>query len=153
MYCHNATVPTAQAAPTPSPPPVTRSSTLRTGSPSSSSRLDQRRDQQTGRRLRYLDSSCRPGSSLPAAEGPAGSTSVAAAARIVPQEDRTGPVVARSRDLAGMGWANHSNRCRAGPAGMAACRPGCMDRHLDGLVAATEGTAAVRPTSELAMCS
>jgi len=80
-------------------------------------------------------------------EGLAGSTSAAEVARTVLQEGRTGLVVARSRDLVGMGWVSRSNRCWAGPAGMAACRPGCMGRHLGERAAATEGTAAVRPVS------
>ena len=115
--------------------------------------LDQRRDQRTGRRCHYPDSSCRPGSSRPAAEGLAGSTSAAEVAHTVPQEARTGLVVARSQDLAGMGWASRSSRCSAGPVGMAACRPGCMGRHLGGRVVATEGTAAVRPVTKSVMCS
>lgn len=111
--------------------------------------LDQRRDQRTDRRFRSLLVSCHPGSSLQAAAGPVGSTSAVAAVRTVLQGVRTGLGVARSQGLAGMGWASRSSRCCwADPAGMAAYSAG-MDQHLGVLVAATEGTAAVRPASEV----
>ena len=111
--------------------------------------LDRHRDQQTGHRFHSLLVSYRPGSSLLAAAGPAGSTSAAVAVRTV-QEARTGPGVARSRGLAGRDWASRSSRCCwAGLAGMAACRPGCMGRHLGGPEAATGGIAAVRPVVEV----
>lgn len=132
MYCLNTALLTHKLRPSrltirPAPP------ALRTSSPSSSNRLDQRRDQQTGHRLRLPVASCRPGSSLPAVAGPAGSTSAAAAVRIVPQGYHIGPVAARSRGPAGMGWASRSSRCCwADPAGTAVRRLGYMDRHLGG---------------------
>lgn len=154
VHCLHVTLATQKRRPFPSPPPVaTLPSELRTSSPSSNSRLNLRRDLRTGRHSRYPDSAYRPDSSLRAAEGPAGNTSAAEVARTVLQEGRTGLVVAHSRGLVGMGWASRSSHCWAGPAGMAACRPGCRDRHLGERVAATEGTAAVRPLSKSVTCS
>ena len=105
--------------------------------------LDQRKDPRRDHRSRFLGVSCRPGSTLLAAAGPAGSTSVVVAVHTVLQEDHTGP----EEDLAGRGWASchNSHCCWAGPAGMAAYRPDCKDQRRGELAVVTEGTAAVRP--------
>lgn len=125
---------------------------LRTSSPGSSSMLDRRRDQRTSRRLLHLPASYRPGSSLRAAAGPAGNSSAAGAVHKVLQEVHIVPEVARNLDLAGMGWATRSSHCCwVDPAGMAA-RFGCTGQHRGGSVAATEGTAAVRPALSLVRC-
>lgn len=114
--------------------------------------LDRRRDQRTSRRLLHLPASYRPGSSLRAAAGPAGNSSAAGAVHKVLQEVHIVPEVARNLDLAGMGWATRSSHCCwVDPAGMAA-RFGCTGQHRGGSVAATEGTAAVRPALSLVRC-
>ena len=126
---------------------------LRTSSPGSSSMLDRRRDQRTSRLLLlHLPASYRPGSSLRAAAGPAGNSSAAGAVHKDLQEVHIVPEVARNLDLAGMGWATHSSHCCwVDPADMAA-RFGCTGQRRGGSVAATEGTAAVRPASSLVSC-
>lgn len=114
--------------------------------------LDRRRDQRTSRRLLHLPASYRPGSSLRAAAGPAGNSSAAGAVHKVLQEVHIVPEVARNLDLAGMGWATRSSHCCwVDPAGMAA-RFGCTGQRRGGSVAATEGTAAVRPALSLVRC-
>lgn len=114
--------------------------------------LDQRRDLRTSHHQRLLLVSCRPDSSLRAAEDPAGSTSAAVAARTVLREGHTGLVAAHSQDLAGMGWASRSSRCCwADPAGTAAC-PGCMGQHRGELAAATGDIAEAHPALQLVSC-
>jgi hypothetical protein len=125
---------------------------LRTSSPGSSSMLDRRKDQQTSHLLLHLPASYRPGSSLRAAAGPAGNSSAVGAVHKVLQEVHTVPEVARNQGLAGMGWASRSSHCCwVDPVDMAA-RFGCTGQHRGGSVAATEGTAAVRPALSLVCC-
>lgn len=126
--------------------------TPRTSSPSSNSRLDRRRDQRTSRLQLHLLASYRPDSILRAVAGPAGSTSAAEVGHRDRQEVRIGPEVARSQGLAGMGWASRSSHCcLEGLADTAACF-GCMGQHLGESVAATGGTAAVRPITQSVNC-
>ena len=114
--------------------------------------LYRRIDQRTSLRLLHLPASYRPVSSLRAAAGPAGNSSAAGAVHKVLQEVHIVPEVARNLDLAGMGWATRSSHCCwVDPAGMAA-RFGCTGQHRGGSVAATEGTAAVRPALSLVRC-
>jgi hypothetical protein len=109
--------------------------------------LDQRKDQQRVHRLHSVLVACRPGSNLQVVVGPAGSTFAVVVARTVLQEARIGPGAVRSLGrLVGRGSASRSSRCCwAGPAGMAACRPGCRGQRHGGLGVGTGGTAAVRP--------
>jgi hypothetical protein len=115
--------------------------------------LDRRRDQQTSRLLLlHLPASYRPGSSLRAAAGPAGNSSAVGAVHKVLQEVHTVPEVARNQGLAGKGWVSRSSHCCwVDPVDMAA-RFGCTGQHRGGSVAATEGTAAVRPALSLVCC-
>ena len=114
--------------------------------------LDRRRDQRTSHLLLHLPASYRPGSSLRAAAGPAGNSSAVGAVHKVLQEVHTVPEVARNQGPAGMGWASRSSHCCwVDPVDMAA-HFGCTGQHRGGSVAATEGTAEVRPAWSLVCC-
>ena len=65
--------------------------------------LDQHKDPRKYHHSRFLVVSCRPGSTLLAAAGPAGSASAVAAVHTVPQEAHIGPEEAHSQDLADRG--------------------------------------------------